>query len=322
MTSKKSLNNDYRYLLFGMQIPGRTFTGSNKYRFGFNGYEKESDWNGIDGGMVDFGARIHDPRLGRFLSIDPEYKKFTSWSPYVFAANNPIAFIDEFGEGPREKIVLDYVNRLLANYNKVTARHHVEEKMNEVAAFIGNKPNNNSTNSTILKTPNIPFDKRAVKLNVSGTVKMGDGEYDVNIFFTVRDDTEKNSVSSMEANFNAPKASFLSGVEGYGIRLFNNQMDVGVVIFKSLDELKDLSCRQGEQYAIYKEYYEKKLGGEMLKEYNDLQNLKTSLSDTRNKLIKNENRDYEGKEWSSYKKGLNTYKAKKAAFIKKYKDDG
>ncbi len=67
--------------------------------FGFNGYENDNEVKG-KGNSVNFGARIHDPRIGRFLSVDPRVKDFPYWSPYLFAANNPIYFIDLNGEGP------------------------------------------------------------------------------------------------------------------------------------------------------------------------------------------------------------------------------
>jgi hypothetical protein len=34
---------------------------------------------------------------GRFLSVDPLYHKYPSWSPYVYTANNPLIYIDPDG---------------------------------------------------------------------------------------------------------------------------------------------------------------------------------------------------------------------------------
>jgi RHS repeat-associated protein len=54
---------------FGMQMETRSFT-SGEYRFGFNGKEKDDEIKGA-GNAVDFGARIYDGRLGRWLNVDP-----------------------------------------------------------------------------------------------------------------------------------------------------------------------------------------------------------------------------------------------------------
>ncbi len=45
----------------------------------------------------DFGARIYDARVGRFLSVDPLQMKFPYASPYAFCLNKPIMFIDYDG---------------------------------------------------------------------------------------------------------------------------------------------------------------------------------------------------------------------------------
>jgi RHS repeat-associated protein len=50
-------------------MPGRTFN-SSEYRYGFGGHEKDDEIKG-EGNSLDFGARIYDPRLGRWLSVDP-----------------------------------------------------------------------------------------------------------------------------------------------------------------------------------------------------------------------------------------------------------
>ncbi|WKZ76255.1 MAG: RHS repeat-associated core domain-containing protein [Vicingaceae bacterium] len=54
----------------------------------------------------DFGARMYDARLGRFLSVDPQTSKLPNWSPYAAFANNPIYFIDPDGELPIVPILL------------------------------------------------------------------------------------------------------------------------------------------------------------------------------------------------------------------------
>ena len=67
------------------------------YRFGFNGMESEDDLYG-EKNAYDFGARIYDARLGRWLSIDPLLKKYPYHSPYIGNDNNPILLIDIDGK--------------------------------------------------------------------------------------------------------------------------------------------------------------------------------------------------------------------------------
>lgn len=80
------------YYAFGASLPGRTFA-DNSYRYGFNG--KEKDMNGEFGDLqYDYGFRIYNPRLGRFLSVDPLTKSYAALTPYQFASNKPINGID------------------------------------------------------------------------------------------------------------------------------------------------------------------------------------------------------------------------------------
>jgi hypothetical protein len=49
--------------------------------------------------QYDYGMRIYDPRIGRFLSVDPLTKPYPWFTAYQYAGNNPIRFLRELKEG-------------------------------------------------------------------------------------------------------------------------------------------------------------------------------------------------------------------------------
>jgi RHS repeat-associated protein len=73
-------------------MPGRQFNNGS-YRYGFNGKENDNEVKGT-GNQQDYGARIYDPRLGKFLSVDPKAKLYPMLTPYQFASNTPIQAVD------------------------------------------------------------------------------------------------------------------------------------------------------------------------------------------------------------------------------------
>lgn len=79
-------------------INGKDFFVRNfGLRFGFNGKEDDNEVKG-QGNSQDFGSRIYDNRLGRWLSVDPEASIYPAWSPYVFVRDNPILRVDPTGK--------------------------------------------------------------------------------------------------------------------------------------------------------------------------------------------------------------------------------
>ena len=93
------------YSPFGVLLDGRSMQ-KMRYRYSFQGQEHDDEIKG-EGNSYDFGARMQDPRLGRFLSIDNFTSKFPSQSPYSFACNTPIMGIDVNGDS---LYILTYVS--------------------------------------------------------------------------------------------------------------------------------------------------------------------------------------------------------------------
>ena len=77
-----------------MDMPGRQFSSTTGYRYGFNGKEKDNK-DGVV--QYDYGFRIYDPRLVRFKSVDPLFRTYPYYTPYQFASNSPIIAIDVDG---------------------------------------------------------------------------------------------------------------------------------------------------------------------------------------------------------------------------------
>ncbi len=70
---------------------------ANYIKLKYNGKE-EQEMSRQNLTRLDYGARFYDAQLGRFHSIDPLSEKFSYQSPFVYAANNPILYIDKNGE--------------------------------------------------------------------------------------------------------------------------------------------------------------------------------------------------------------------------------
>ncbi len=87
---------DNSYYPFGGIMEGLNYTAGlvpeNKYLY--NGKEFQDDF-GLD--WYDYGARMYDAQLGRWHVVDNKAEKYSSYTPYAYAINNPIIFLDPDG---------------------------------------------------------------------------------------------------------------------------------------------------------------------------------------------------------------------------------
>jgi len=90
------ITQESHYYPFGLQQEGDWYTTvapENKYLY--NGKELSEDF-GID--LYAYGFRYYDPAIGRFTGVDPLAEKYTPFSTYNYAVNNPVLYIDPDGK--------------------------------------------------------------------------------------------------------------------------------------------------------------------------------------------------------------------------------
>ncbi len=104
-TPNLEIQEENNYYPFGLKHKGyNNVINGTDHKYGFGGKEEQDE---LDLNWIDITARNYDPALGRWLNIDPLAELMTRHSPYNYAFDNPIYFIDSDGMAPQENKKLE-----------------------------------------------------------------------------------------------------------------------------------------------------------------------------------------------------------------------
>jgi len=102
--SQSEIIEENNYYPMGLKHKGYNTSIISEHEWKYNGKELQDE---LDLNWYDLGARNLDHALGRFMNVDPKAEQYDFQSPYAFANNNPVLFVDINGEGVLTDFKLD-----------------------------------------------------------------------------------------------------------------------------------------------------------------------------------------------------------------------
>jgi RHS repeat-associated protein len=166
--------------------------GDYSTRYKFNGKELDQAT-----GLYYYGARYYDPKISTWLSLDPLADKMRRHSPYNYAFDNPVYFIDPDGMAPEDIIVRNKADRaaVLKKINSKAAGSYRFDDNGKLYQYESGSPDSGSYYYADRLNEGIESDKIIlIEINENPNVPIGIAKDGVNI------DYDESKTFNIDAN--------------------------------------------------------------------------------------------------------------------------